>query len=109
MEEEQRKSLRNKTYAKVLLKDTGILGYMRDLSHEGCQLALISEPGLKHGDLLSVEVLPAEEMSIDRFSVTIQVMWTRNDPLYFITGGLITSCGEKKNGERLKQLYRYYA
>ena len=109
MGEEQRKSRRNKTYAKVLLKGSGSLGYMRDLSQEGCQLALISKPDLKRGDHLEVEVLPAEEMSIGRFSVTIQVMWTRSDPPYFIAGGLITTVPQPNSAQRLEQLYRYYA
>ena len=106
MGQEQRKSSRNKTYAKVLLDGGGILGYLRDLSQEGCQLAFVADPEVNKGDVVNVQVLPAEEMEIPRFSIAVQIMWTRNDPVYYITGGLITSVQDEQN---FKSLFSYYA
>ena len=103
---DQRRNPRNKTYAKVLLTNGGTLGYLRDLSKEGCQLAFISDPAVEKGIIVSVDVLPAEEMDIPRFSMEVQIMWTRKDPVYYLAGGLITSTQDK---ERFKQLFRYYA
>ncbi|UCF99426.1 MAG: PilZ domain-containing protein [Spirochaetaceae bacterium] len=103
---ENRKSPRNKTYAKVILEGSGVLGYLRDLSKEGCQLAFVGNPRLNDGDLITIEVLPAEEMEIPRFSMTVRIMWTRNDPVYYIAGGLIASV---KDGQRLERLFEYYA
>jgi len=104
MAAEQRKSSRNKTYAKVILEGGG-LGYLRDLSREGCQIAFIGKPLVERGKVVDVEILPAEEMGIPRFSLSVQIMWTRDDPVYCIAGGLINSVQER---ERLEQLFRYY-
>jgi hypothetical protein len=104
--EDQRKNPRNKTYAKVLLTDNGTLGYLRDLSREGCQLAFIGDPLVDNGTVVSVEVLPAEEMEIPRFSMEVRLMWTREDPVYHLAGGLITST---QNEQRLEELFKYYS
>jgi hypothetical protein len=106
MGEDQRKNPRSKTYAKVLLTERGTLGYLRDLSKEGCQLAFIGNPRLEKGVVVSVEVLPIEEIKIPRFSLEVQIMWTREDPVYHLAGGLITS---KQDKQRLLQLFQYYA
>ena len=105
MAEDQRRNPRSKTYAKVLLVDSGTLGYLRDLSREGCQLAFIGDPRVDKDKVLNVEVLPAEEMGIPRFAMEVQVMWTREDPVYHLAGGLITSTQDR---QRLEQLFEYY-
>jgi hypothetical protein len=106
MGQEKRKSQRNKAYAKVLLNDSGILGYLRDLSREGCQLALVGEPEAYKGDTINVQVLPAEEMDISPFLIGVQIMWTRTDPVYLLVGGLISSVQDK---QKLDSLFQYYA
>ena len=103
---DQRKNPRNKTYAKVLLAESGTLGYLRDLSKEGCQVAFIANPDLRRGTAVSISVLPAEEMGIPRFSMEVQIMWTQTDPVYYLAGGLITST---QNEENLAELFAYYA
>ena len=105
MGEDQRRNPRNKAYAKVLLEGSGTLGYLRDLSREGCQLAFIGNPSVDKGGDVTIDVLPAEEMKIPRFSLEVQIMWTRKDPVYYLAGGLITST---QNEERLAQLFKYY-
>jgi hypothetical protein len=106
MGEDQRKNPRSKTYAKVQMADSGTLGYLRDLSREGCQLAFIADPLVDDGNVVRIEVLPAEEMEIPRFSMDVQIMWTRKDPVYHLAGGLITAA---QNEARLKELYKYYS
>jgi hypothetical protein len=106
MGQEQRKSTRNKTYAKVLLDGSGILGYLRDLSKEGCQLAFVTDAEIYKGDVVNVQILPAEEMEIPRFSIAVQIMWTRDDPVYHVAGGLITSVQDEQN---FNSLFSYYA
>jgi hypothetical protein len=103
---EQRKSPRNKTYAKVILEGGGELGYLRDLSREGCQIAFIGKPLLDRGAVVEAEVIPSEEMGIARFWLSMQVLWTRNDPVYYTAGGLINSVQDR---ERFEQLFRYYS
>ena len=105
MAEDQRKNPRSKTYAKVLLPGSGTLGYLRDLSKEGCQLAFIGNPQVARDTVVSIEVLPAEEMGIPSFWMEVQIMWTREDPVYHLAGGLIASTQDK---QRLEQLFQYY-
>ena len=105
MAEDQRKNPRSKTYAKVLLPDSGTLGYLRDLSWEGCQLALVGDPRVEKHKVLTVEVLPDIEMGIPRVSMEVQIMWTREDPVYHLAGGLIISTQDK---QKFEQLFQYY-
>jgi hypothetical protein len=105
MGEDKRKYPRSKTYAKVFLAQSGTLGYLRDLSKEGCQFAFIGNPQVARDAVITVEVLPAEEMGIPRFSMEVRIMWTRDDPVYHLAGGLITFTPEKR---RLEQLFQYY-
>ncbi len=109
MGKEQRKSPRNKTYAKVLLEASSTPGYLRDLSRDGCQLALTRNLPVQKGDSLKVSVLPAEEMGISRFSVTVEIMWTRSDPVYFLVGAIIAPLTDEESEERLEELFKYYA
>jgi hypothetical protein len=106
MGEDHRRNPRNKTYAKVHLAGSGTLGYLRDLSKEGCQLAFIGDPSVEKGTVTGIEVLPPEEMGIPRFSMEVQIMWTRKDPVYHFAGGLISSTQHK---DRLEELFKYYA
>jgi hypothetical protein len=109
MGKEQRKSPRNKTYAKVIFEASSTPGYLRDLSRDGCQLALIRPLSVQKGDSLTVSVLPAEEMGIPRFSVTIEIVRTRSDPVYFLVGAIIAPVTDKESEERLEELFKYYA
>jgi hypothetical protein len=106
MGENKRKNPRNKTYAKVLLTERSTLGYLRDLSKEGCQLAFIGDPMLEKGAVVSVAVLPVEGLGTTRFTMDVQIMWTREDPVYHLAGGLINST---ENRENFEQLFKYYA
>jgi len=108
MGKEQRRSPRNKTYAKVLLEGSSTPGYIRDLSREGCQLALISSLPVQKGDCLKVSVLPTEDLGISGFSVTVEIMWTRSDPVYFLMGAAIAPVTDRESEERLEELLKYY-
>jgi hypothetical protein len=109
MGKEQRKSTRNKTYAKVFLEDSSTPGYLRDLSRDGCQLAMIRPLSVQKGDSLTLSVLPAEEMGIPRFSIIVEIIWTRIDPVYFLVGAVIDSVNDTESEERLGELFKYYA
>jgi len=109
MGKEQRKSPRNKTYAKVILEASSTPGYLRDLSRDGCQLALIRPLSVQKGDTLTVSVLPAEEIGIPRFSMNVKIMWTRNDPVYFLIGTVFAPVTDEESEKRLEELFEYYA
>ncbi len=108
MSKEQRRSPRSKAYAKVLLERGSIPGYLRDLSMEGCQLALLKTLPLRKGDSLAVTILPGEQIGVSPFSVTIRTVWTRSDPVYFLIGAQIEPPPEKEGAGSLKALIDYY-
>jgi hypothetical protein len=108
MGNEQRRSPRTKTYAKVIFDESGTPGYLRDLSREGCQLALIRTLSVQKGDSLTVSVLPVEELGIPRFSLTVEIMWTRTDPVYFLVGAIIAPVTDTESEKRLEELFTYY-
>jgi hypothetical protein len=105
---EKRKSQRNKAYAKILLEGSNIRGYLRDLSEEGCQLALLKALEIQKGDRLAITVLPGEEIGIPAFSMPIEVMWSRPDPVYYLLGAQIGEIEEKEGQLRLRELSAYY-
>jgi len=64
---------------------------------------------MQKGDSLTLSVLPAEEMGILRFSLTVEIVWTRTDPVYFLVGAVIDSVNDAESEERLGELFKYYA
>lgn len=106
---EQRRTPRNKTYAKVLIEDRQAQGYLRDLSREGCQLALLEELDIERGDRLRVTVLPGEEIGIRSFSLSTEIMWRRSDPVYLLVGARILSAEGEEAEQRLARLFGYYS
>jgi len=64
---------------------------------------------MQKGDSLTLSVLPAEEMGILRFSLTVEIVWTRTDPVYFLVGAIIAPVTDEESEERLGELFKYYA
>ncbi len=108
MSKEQRRNPRSKAYAKVLLEGGSTPGYLRDLSMDGCQLALLKALPLREGDSLAVTILPDEQIGVSPFSVIIRTVWTRSDPVYFLIGARIESLPEEEQTGSLKALIDYY-
>jgi len=108
MAEDKRSSPRLKAYAKVVIKARQTLGYMRDLSREGCHLALTKPIALERGETLAVDVLPGSEIGIPDFSLSLLVLWAREDPVFFNVGGRITPLPGGENEQNLARLLGYY-
>ena len=109
MSTEKRKELRNKTYAKVLLKKNNTPGYLRDLSIDGCRISFLKPFPAKKGDAFILTIIPGDEIGIHHFTVFLEVCWLRSDSIFFTVGGRVSPLPGKENQERFKKLYDYYA
>jgi len=110
---DKRRSPRSKTYAKVLVEGTNNLGYLRDLSPEGCQVALLAPPAAGAEQILRVTILPEPEIGVPRFRMALEVRWSRASPPYFLLGGklrpLAGDLGHDGARRAMEELLRYYA
>ena len=115
MPAESRRETRIPAYAKVLFLEGRIPGYLRDVSPNGCRIALLEPARIGWpGALLSVRLLPPEESGIPPFEARLQVCWLLGDSVYRTLGGIlhVPESGEAGGGEarvRLEGLYGYYA
>lgn len=108
MPTDKRRLRRERTLAKIIVGEDAVPGYLRDLSKEGCQLALLKQIPVNHDDLIRVKVLPGDEIGVAPFSVSVTVAWFRSDPVYFLVGGIITPLAGEHDTRRLSELYTYY-
>jgi hypothetical protein len=110
MSQEKRRSERRRAYAKVFVEGRNLPGYLRDVSRQGCQLALLENPDIELGHDLTFTVLPLEEARLPSFSLTLRIAWIRPDPLYrFVGGPIVGSPAAKEQQKNLRRLYAYYA
>jgi hypothetical protein len=106
---DKRRSPRQKTYAKILVEGSQEPGYLRDLSREGCQLALLAAPPAGLNELMRVKVLPNPQSGVPAFDMTVEVRWTRPSPPYFLLGGSSNAVGGTEAQQALAELLRYYS
>lgn len=106
MANEERREKRTRTHAKVLLLAGGIPGYLRDLSPAGCQVSLLKPAPPE--DRLPLRVIPAEESGIPTFIVTLEVRWSREDPVFRQVGGVLHLPEDPQARRSLNRLYAYY-
>jgi hypothetical protein len=106
---EKRSSPRTRSYAKVLVRRTGAAGYLRDLSLEGCQIALLAPiPPTPPGEM-ELQILPEVETGVAPFAVRFEACWSRSDDPYLLLGGTITPVGGAEQARSLAELLRYYS
>jgi hypothetical protein len=106
---DNRRGPRSRTYAKVLVEGAGTLGYLRDLSREGCQLALLAPLAADSGETLTIRILPEPDTGVQEFRMTLEVRWSRTSSPYFLVGGVSRAVGASAESGPLEQLLHYYA
>ena len=109
MGNEQRREPRSKTYAKVLLGSEKVPGYLRDLSNAGCHISLIKPITAEKEQNLQAVVIPGDEIGIPNFEISLKVLWTRKNPVYFSMGGRVSPLPGTENAHHLHSLFDYYA
>ncbi len=108
MGSDQRRHPRSSAYAKVLVLDQKIPGYLRDLSPGGIRVALLRPLALAPGKTVRLSVLPLLEMGVEPFPLSMVVRWSRPDQMYHLLGGEIIPPSEPRYRKDLQRLLAYY-
>jgi hypothetical protein len=105
---DQRKSPRASSYAKALLLEPQALGYVRDLSRSGCQVAFMQSVEVATGDLITLRIIAEHDPSLAPFELQLRVRWVKRDPLWFALGGEIDTIEDARGAEAFDRLVMYY-
>ena len=109
MGSEKRKDLRVTSYAKAVLEDTHILGYIRNLSSSGCQVAFIQPVTAAVGDVITVRVIAEHDPTIAPFQVQLRVRRVIDEPPWHSLGTQIEPIRDPKEAEAFEKLVSYYS
>ncbi len=109
MEAEKRKDPRVPSYAKAVLVDGQVPGYIRDLSHSGCQVAFLQPFGAAVGDVLVVQVIAEHDPSILPFRIRLRVRRLIDDPPWHSLGAQIESHPDAAGEQSFEKLVSYYS
>lgn len=102
-----RKEERNDCYARVLVKDRSIPGYIRNLSNSGLALDFLSDLAMKKGDFLDFMVLTPDDSQIPCFPLNAKIMWIEKNGVYYSLGCSVQE-GNSKLDKAFFQLLDYY-
>ena len=105
---EQRKYPRVPSYAKALLVEGQVPGYVRDLSVSGCQVAFMQPVKTSPGDLITIQVIAEHDPSIPPFRVLLRVRRIIDDPPWHSIGTEIESHFDPLERKAFEALVSYY-
>lgn len=109
METDKRRAPRVPGYAKALLADGQIPGYVRDLSPSGCQVAFLQPTRAAVGDVLTVEVIAEHDPTIPPFLLRLTVRRIIDDPPWYSIGAQIGPHVDAQDEKAFQKLVRYYS
>ena len=90
--ENKRDKPRAATYARVFLTERSVVGYLRDLSAEGCRMSFLAPgPPLEKGREIDVVIVPNEELGIPRIPTNFVPRWVSKDGSFIFAGGILSS------------------
>jgi hypothetical protein len=108
METDQRRHPRVPSYAKAVLADGHVPGYIRDLSLTGCQVSFMQPVAAEVGDLVTVQVIAEHDPSIPPFRVRLRVRRLIEDPPWHSLGAQIEGHVDPREERAFETLVRYY-
>ncbi|HET6451288.1 MAG TPA: PilZ domain-containing protein [Spirochaetia bacterium] len=108
MENEQRRHPRVSSYAKALLVEGHVPGYIRDLSLSGCQVSFMLPVKAQAGDLITVQVIAEHDPSIPPFRVRLRVKRLIQDPPWHSLGTEIEPPLDPSEQRAFEALVTYY-
>jgi hypothetical protein len=109
LEADKRKDARVPSYAKAVLVDGQVPGYIRDLSPSGCQVAFLQPPRVGVGDVLTIQVIAEHDPTILPFRIRLRVRRLIEDPPWHSVGAQIEQHIEAEEAEAFEKLVSYYS
>jgi len=109
MQPEKRREPRAPGYAKALLVEGHLPGYVRNLSRSGCHVAFLQAPRAAVGDVLTVQVIAEHDPSIRPFVMRLLVRRITEDPPWYSVGTEIACTLDTEEEQSFERLVRYYS
>jgi hypothetical protein len=109
METDLRKHPRVPSYAKAVLVDGRVPGYIRDLSVSGCQVVFMEPTTVSVGDLVTVQVIAVHDPAIQPFLIRLRVRRLIEDPPWHSLGAQIESNLDAQERQAFEALVGYYS
>lgn len=109
MEGDKRKDRRVPSYAKALLVERHIPGYIRELSSSGCQVSFIQPVDAVVGDIISVRIIAEHDPAIAPFVVHLRIRRIIDDPPWHSLGTEIEKIRDPLEAAAFEGLVSYYA
>lgn len=107
-EYDKRISDREKCYAKLILSDDHLPGYIRDVSILGFRIEIPADIDIQPGKTLDARVHPLEEMGGSPFGVTLEVRWVKKDPPFTAVGMKLLDLSSDQARLEYNRLIEYY-
>jgi len=109
MNQIERRSSREKGYAKVLFEKENIPGYLRDFSPKGCRIELVESISLDQGEKRKVRIIPEEIIGIGPIIGTLEIRWLKKENIFTVIGSRLLSVKDEESKKNYKSLLVYYS
>lgn len=103
-----KRSDRETCYAKALILENNLPGYVRDISQTGCRIDLINSVDWEPGDNIKVAIIPDPSLEIGSFRGTLEIRWVKKSEIYYLVGAQIISVKDEESRKNYKRLLHYY-
>ena len=103
---EDRREPRNQGYAKVIMDSRP--GYLRNLTDDGCKIAMVSALPHAIGEQLAFQIIPDETSGLLRLTLDGTLCWEKKEALYFLYGFRIVSFASDAEAESYHKLVAQY-
>ena len=107
MEFKQRDA-REKCYAKVIFLEEGVPGYVRDISESGIKIDILQAIPWSKGDIISVRIIPTEELNIETFLCSVEIRWLQKGDPFNSLGAEVKDFEGVDSREKYNSLLGYY-
>jgi len=105
---EKRASERENCYAKLVLSEDKLPGYIRDVSLLGFRIEIPGDIDIETGKEINARVIPMEETEGDAFGVRLEVRWVRKEEPFTAVGMRLIELESDQARLEYNRLIEYY-
>lgn len=99
---------REKCYAKLVLSDDKLPGYIRDVSALGFRIEIPGDVSITEGKQMRATVIPFEETEGEPFSAVLEVRWVRKEEPFTAVGMKLLELDSDQARLDYNRLIEYY-
>ncbi len=105
---EKRASDREKCYAKLVLSEDRLPGYIRDVSSLGFRIEIPGDISITPGKKIQATVIPMEETKGEPFEAEMEVRWVRKEEPFTAVGMKLINLKTDQGRIEYNRLIEYY-